>query len=88
MQQTPLKEQGSQALLEMYLQALDLEAFRDNYQAYSKDATRSGLPYERFLLALCEAEICRLSQYFSRLTHNFSLAFEQKTTPLKTGSAT
>lgn len=34
MQQTPLKEQGSQALLEMYLQALDLEAFQDNYQAY------------------------------------------------------
>ena len=32
--------------------------------------------------------MCRLSQYFSRLTHNFSLAFEQKTTPLKTGSAT
>ena len=58
MQQVPLmKEQGNQALLEMYLQALDLEAFQENYQAYAKDATRSGLPYERFLLALCEAEI-------------------------------
>ncbi len=57
MQQTPLKEQGSQTLLEMYLRALDLEAFQDNYQAYAKDATRSGLPYERFLLALCEAEV-------------------------------
>jgi DNA replication protein DnaC len=52
-----LKEHGQQALLENYLQALDLEAFHENYQAYAKDAMRSGLPYERFLLALCEAEI-------------------------------
>lgn len=58
MQQVPvMKEQGDQALLGMYLQALDLEAFRENYQAYAKDATRAGLPYERFLLALCESEI-------------------------------
>src|SRR5260221_7461745 len=57
MQQVHMKEQGSQTLLEMYLRALDLEAFLDNYQAYAKDATRSGLPYERFLLALCEAEV-------------------------------
>lgn len=57
MQTISLKEQGQQALLENYLQALDLEAFQENYQAYAKDATRSGLPYERFLLALCEAEI-------------------------------
>ncbi len=58
MQQIPsMKEQGNQALLEMYLQALDLEAFRENYQAYAKDATRAGLPYERFLLALSESEI-------------------------------
>src|SRR5260370_14220313 len=57
MQQVHMKEQGSQTLLEMYLRALDLGAFLDNYQAYAKDATRSGLPYERFLLALCEAEI-------------------------------
>jgi DNA replication protein DnaC len=57
MQQVSLKEQGSQTLLEMYLRALDLETFLDNYQAYAKDATRSGLPYERFLLALCETEV-------------------------------
>lgn len=57
MQTISIKEQGQQALLENYLQALDLEAFQENYQAYAKDATRSGLPYERFLLALCEAEI-------------------------------
>jgi DNA replication protein DnaC len=55
--QSPLKEQGQQALLETYLRALDLEAFRHHYQAYAKDATRTGLSYERFLLALCEAEI-------------------------------
>jgi DNA replication protein DnaC len=55
--QTQIKEQGQQALLENYLRLLDLEAFHDNYQAYAKDATRSGLSYERFLLALCEAEV-------------------------------
>ncbi len=54
--QTPIKEQGQQALLETYLHALDLEAFLEHYQAYAKDAARSGLSYERFLLALCEAE--------------------------------
>lgn len=55
--QSPLKEQGQQALLETYLHALELEAFQHHYQAYAKDATRAGLSYERFLLALCEAEI-------------------------------
>src|SRR5713226_8196080 len=55
--QTQIKEQGQQALLENYLHLLDLEAFQENYQAYAKDATRSGLSYERFLLALCEAEV-------------------------------
>jgi len=55
--QTSIKEQGQQVLLETYLRALDLEAFQEHYQAYSKDAARSGLPYEQFLLALCEAEV-------------------------------
>lgn len=50
-------EPGHQALLETYLRALDLPMFLEYYQTYAKDATRSGLSCERFLLALCEAEI-------------------------------
>lgn len=56
MQVTVLKEQGQQALLESYLRDLDLSMFLEHYQAYAKDVARSGLSYERFLLALCEAE--------------------------------
>lgn len=55
--QMAIKEQGQQALLETYLRSLGLETFLEHYQAYAKDATRSGLSYERFLLALCEAEV-------------------------------
>jgi DNA replication protein DnaC len=50
-------EQGHQALLEAYLRSLDLSMFLEHYQSYAKDAARSGLSYERFLLALCEAEV-------------------------------
>lgn len=57
MQQTLLKEQGQQVLLETYLRTLDLPMFFEHYQGYAKDATRTGLPYERFLLALCETEM-------------------------------
>ena len=48
--------QGHQALLEAHLRSLKLSMFLENYQAYAKDAARVGLSYERFLLALCEAE--------------------------------
>ncbi len=54
--QTPAKEQGYQALLEAYLKVLNLPMFLEHYQAYAKDAMRSGQSPERFLLALCEAE--------------------------------
>lgn len=57
MQQTSVKDQGQQVLLETYLRTLALPMFYEQYQTYAKDATRSGLSYERFLLALCEAEI-------------------------------
>jgi DNA replication protein DnaC len=57
MQAPTLKEQGQQALLDHYLRTLDLSMFMEHYQAYAKDAARSGLSYERFLLALCEAEV-------------------------------
>ena len=45
-----------QTLLENYLRQLRLPTFAQNYQAFAQDATRSNLPYERFLLALCQAE--------------------------------
>lgn len=57
MQVIPAREQGQQALLEAHLRTLALPMFCEHYQTYAKDATRSGLSYERFLLALCEAEI-------------------------------
>jgi DNA replication protein DnaC len=48
-----------QALLENYLKQLHLFSFIDNYQAYAADAARTDLPYERFLLALCTAEVAQ-----------------------------
>jgi DNA replication protein DnaC len=48
--------QGHQAMLEAHLRSLKLSMFLEHYQAYAKDAARASLSYERFLLALCEAE--------------------------------
>jgi DNA replication protein DnaC len=46
-----------QALLETYLRQLHLATFAQNYQTFAQDAARSNLPYERYLLALCEGEV-------------------------------
>jgi DNA replication protein DnaC len=46
-----------QALLENYLKQLHLSTFIHNYQTYASDAARTDLPYERYLLALCSAEV-------------------------------
>src|SRR5260370_28063281 len=46
-----------QARLEEYLRALKLPIFLHHYQSYAQDAARAGLSSERFLLALCEAEM-------------------------------
>src|SRR3989440_11394194 len=46
-----------QTLLENYLQSLRLPTFAQNYQTFAQDATRSDLPYERYLFALCQAEM-------------------------------
>jgi DNA replication protein DnaC len=46
-----------QALLENYLRQLHLATFAQNYQTFAQDASRGSLPYERYLLALCEAEV-------------------------------
>jgi DNA replication protein DnaC len=45
-----------QALLENYLRLLKLQTFAQNYQSYAQDAMRTNLSYERYLLALCQAE--------------------------------
>ncbi len=46
-----------QALLENYLRQLRLATFAQNYQSFAQDAARTNLPYERYLLALCESEV-------------------------------
>jgi len=50
------ERQGLQTTLENYLRELKLTMFLEHYQAYAKDAARTDLSYERFLLALCEVE--------------------------------
>jgi DNA replication protein DnaC len=49
--------QDYHVLLETYLRALNLPMFLQLYQSYAQDAARTGLSFERFLLALCEAEV-------------------------------
>ncbi len=46
-------------LLESYLRQLKLPTFAQNYAAFAQDATRTDLSCERYLLALCEAELAQ-----------------------------
>ncbi len=46
-------------LLESYLHQLKLPAFAHTYAAIASDAARTGLSCERYLLALCEAELAQ-----------------------------
>ncbi len=46
-------------LLESYLRQLKLPTFAQHYAAIASDATRTGLSCERYLLALCEAELAQ-----------------------------
>jgi DNA replication protein DnaC len=48
-----------QSLLETYLRQLRLPTFVHNYAAFAQDAARTGLSCERYLLALCEAEMAQ-----------------------------
>jgi DNA replication protein DnaC len=48
-----------QSVLESYLRQLKLPTFVHNYAAFAQDAARTGLSCERYLLALCEAEIAQ-----------------------------
>lgn len=81
MQAPTLKEQGQQALLDNYLRTLDLSMFQEHYQAYAKDAARSGLSYERFLLALCEAEVShREARRIDRAIASAKLPFNKEIT--------
>src|SRR5436853_3577969 len=43
--------------LESYLPQLKLPTFAQHYAAFAQDAARTGLSCERYLLALCEAEM-------------------------------
>jgi hypothetical protein len=47
------------ALLESYLRQLKLPSFAQNYAAFAQDAARTDLSCERYLLALCEAELAQ-----------------------------
>lgn len=49
--------QPHNTLLETYLRQLKLPTFAANYAAFAQDAARTGLSCERYLLALCEAEM-------------------------------
>jgi DNA replication protein DnaC len=44
-------------LLESYLRQLKLPTFAQNYATIASDVARTGLSCERYLLALCEAEL-------------------------------
>src|SRR5436853_5534629 len=51
--------QPHNTLLESYLRQLKLPTFAQHYAAFAQDATRTGLSCERYLLALCEAEMAQ-----------------------------
>jgi len=46
-------------VLESSLRQLRLPTFAHNYAAFAADAARTGLSCERYLLALCEAELAQ-----------------------------
>lgn len=46
-------------VLESYLRQLKLPTFAHNYAAFAADAARTGLSCERYLLALCQAELAQ-----------------------------
>jgi len=67
----------AQTVLESYLRELHLPTFAQNYQTVAQDASRSDLPYERYLLALCEAEIQQ------RTAHRVARMIAQARFPLR-----
>jgi DNA replication protein DnaC len=50
---------SADTLLESYLRQLKLPSFVQNYAAFAQDAARTELSCERYLLALCEAELAQ-----------------------------
>jgi DNA replication protein DnaC len=65
-----------QATLEAYLRELHLPTFVQNYQPFAQDALRTNLAHERYLLALCEAEVTH------RQTQRVQRAIQQAKFPL------
>lgn len=61
-----------QAKLEASLRELKLPMFLHHYQTYAQDAARAGLSFERYLLALCEAEMAE--REVRRIEHAIKMA--------------
>lgn len=61
-----------QAKLEASLRDLKLPMFLHHYQTYAQDAARAGLSFERYLLALCEAETAE--REVKRIEHAIRMA--------------
>lgn len=73
------ERQGLQTELENYLRELKLTMFLEHYQAYAKDAARTDLSYERFLLALCEVEAShRLAKRINYWPHASKISLYQR----------
>jgi DNA replication protein DnaC len=51
--------QPQSMLMETYLRQLKLPTFVTNYATFAQDAARGDLSFERYLLALCEAEMAQ-----------------------------
>jgi hypothetical protein len=54
---TPPKVGVNAPLLEEYLHQLRLPTFAQNWQSFAQDATKSGCPYDGYLMALTDFEI-------------------------------
>lgn len=67
-----LASAGHQTKLEEYLRALKLSMFLHHYQTYAQDAARAGLSFERYLFALCEAEMAE--REVRRIEHAIKMA--------------
>ena len=48
---------GADLLLETYLKRLRLPTVAANYRRFAQEAAQGNQPYERYLLALLEAEV-------------------------------
>ena len=59
---TPPKWSVNAPLLDEYLHQLRLPTFAHNWQSFAQDATKSGCPYDSYLMALTDGEIAHREQ--------------------------